>query len=253
MVYKTYQQWCIDTLVHILGERENYRITHRDHGYKYVIKAIISHYASMYYVASKRMKGCRRNHLNLWWDHLNKDNAHYFFNSLIMSKEAHKTYNEFLRSTEKSFSKRKDELKCELHIEHITPTEYIYDKFENIQKISETAVKSAFEQNKIILIKKKESAHLDGEGCKFKEEDLEFLQIHFPGVWARYQEEAKQVQWEMKSPRSQGFGLLRMARLYNSKVCFVYGCNGADVPIPEWMNYLTDHNNIIKAVQDDNA
>ena len=47
---KTYQQWCIDTLVRILIERGNCRITHGDQGYKYVLKAIISHYASMYYV-----------------------------------------------------------------------------------------------------------------------------------------------------------------------------------------------------------
>ena len=257
MGHKTYQQWCIDTLVRILGERENYRITHGDQGYKYVVKAIISHYASMYYVdggvALKRKNGLFRNHLNLWWDHLNKDNAHYFFNSLIMSKEAHKTYNEFLGPTEKSFSKRKDKLKRELHIEHITPTEYIYDKLENLQKISEPAVKSAFEQNKIILIKKKESARLDGEGCKFKDEDSQFLQAHFPKLWPQYQQEANQLKG--KSPKCQGFGLLRIARLYNSdcQVRFVYGCNGADVPIPEWINYLTDHNNVIKAVHDDSA
>ena len=47
---KTYQQWCIDTLVRILIERENYRMTHGDQRYKYVLKDIISHYASMYYM-----------------------------------------------------------------------------------------------------------------------------------------------------------------------------------------------------------
>lgn len=248
MGHKTYQQWCIDTLVRILGERENYRITHGDQGYKYVLKAIISHYASMYYVgkdgASKRRNGLCRNHLNLWWDHLNKKNAHYFFTSLIMSKEAHKTYNEFLRPAEKSFSERKCELKCKLHIEHITPTEYIYDKLGNLEKISEPAVKSALEQNKIILIKKDEAAYLDGKGCVFEDADSQFLQAHFPKLWPQYQQAANQVIG--KSPKSIGFGLLRMARLYNSGVHFVYGRNGADVDMSEWMNYLTDHNNVIK-------
>lgn len=255
MGHKTYQQWCIDTLVRILGERENYRITHGDQGYKYVLKAIISHYASMYYVgkdgASKRRNGLCRNYLNLWWDHLNKKNAHYFFTSLIMSKEAHKTYNEFLRPAEKSFSERKCELKCKLHIEHITPTEYIYDKLGNLEKISEPAVKSALEQNRIILIKKDEAAYLDGKGCVFEDADSQFLQAHFPKLWPQYQQEANQVIG--KSPKSQGFGLLRMARLYNSGVHFVYGCNGADVEMSEWMNYLADHNNIIKAIPDDNV
>ena len=248
MRYSAYQQWCIDTLVHILSERKKYRIAHEDQGYKYVLKAIISHYASMYYAgkdaASKRQNGLCRNHLNLWWNHLNKKNAHYFFTSLIMSKEAHKIYDEFLGTTEKSFSSRKDELKCKLHIEHITPTEYIYDKLENLSVITESEVKRAFAQNKVILITKDESAFLDGKGRVFKDEDQQLLRTHFLKVWPRYQQEAKSVNG--KSPKSLGFGLLRMARLYNSGVHFVHGRNGSDVDISEWMNYLTDHDNVIK-------
>ena len=250
MGHKTYQQWCIDTLVRILGERENYRITHGDQGYKYVLKAIISHYASMYYVgkggASKRRNGLCRNHLNLWWDHLNKKNAHYFFTSLIMSKEARKIYVEFLKTadTEKSFSNRKDELKRKLHIEHITPTGYIYDKLENLSAITELEVRRAFAQNKVILITKDESAFLDKKGSVFKDEDQQLLRTHFLEVWPRYQQEAKSVNG--KSPKSLGFGLLRMVRLYNSGVHFVYGRKGADVDMSEWMNYLTDHDNVIK-------
>ena len=106
---------------------------------------------------------------------------------VAIGKEAHKIYNEFLRSTEKNFSKGKDKLKCMLHIEHITPTEYIYDRLENLLKISEPAVKRAFEQNKIILIKKDEAAYLDGEGSVFKDEDSQFLQVHFPKLWPQYQ------------------------------------------------------------------
>lgn len=256
---KTYQQWCIDTLVRILSEREDYRITHGDQGYKYVLKAIISHYASMYYVAEgvvpKRKNGLCRNHLNLWWDHLNDKNKHYFFNSLIASKSAYNIYQDFVSAnfTTDSFSSRKGSLKHQLHIEHITPTEYIYDKIENLLEIRELAVEKCFEQNKIVLITKDESACLDGEGSKFKEEDMEFLQIHFPEVWSQYQDEAKQVQREKKSPRSQGFGLLRMARLHNSGVHFVYGSDGSSVDMSEWMSYLTDHNNIIKVAQNDIA
>ncbi len=66
-------------------------------------------------------------------------------------------------------------------------------------------------------------------------------------------QEANQVNG--KSPKSHGFGLLRMARLYNSdfQVRFVYGCNGECIDMSKWMNYLTDHDNIIKAVPDDNV
>ena len=257
MGHKTYQQWCIDTLVRILGERENYRITHDDQGYKYVLKAIISHYASMYYVVdgvtSKRKNGLCRNHLNLWWDHLNEDNAHYIFAPLIMSSSAYTIYNEFLHKTTGSFTERRKELKCTLHIEHITPTEYIYDKLETLSVINESEVKRSFAQNKVILITKDESACLDGKGSMFQDEDLQLIQTHFSGVWRQYMQEANQVNG--KSPKSHGFGLLRMARLYNSdsQVRFVYGRNGAAVDMSEWMNYLTDHANIIKAVPDDNV
>ncbi|MBR2355651.1 MAG: hypothetical protein IKA69_04680 [Kiritimatiellae bacterium] len=253
---KTYQQWCIDTLVRILSERENYRITHGDQGYKYVLKAIISHYASMYYVdggaAPKRKNGLCRSHLNIWWDHLNDKNKHYFFNSLIASKSAYDIYQDFVNANfaTDSFSRRKGSLKHQLHIEHITPTGYIYDKFENLSEITESEVNRLFEQNKVILITKDESACLDGKGSIFQDEDLQLIKTHFPGVWPQYMQEANQVNG--KSPKSQGFGLLRMARLYNSGVHFVYGCNGADVDMSEWMNYLTDHANIIKAVPDDN-
>ena len=50
MGHKTYQQWCINTLVRILTNRDNYRITYGDQGFKCVLKVIISHYASMYYM-----------------------------------------------------------------------------------------------------------------------------------------------------------------------------------------------------------
>ena len=255
MGHKTYQQWCIDTLVHILTDRENYRITYGDQGFKYVLKVIISHYASMYYVGegvtSKRKNGLCRNHLNIWWDHLNDKNAHYFFSTLIMSSAAHTIYNEVLNMTTGSFTERRKKLKCKLHIEHITPTEYIYDKLEKLSAINESEVKRSFAQNKVILITKDESASLDGKGSVFKDEDLQLIQMRFPEVWPQYQQAANRVNG--KSPKSQGFGLLRMARLYNSGVRFVYGCNGADVEMSEWMNYLDDHANIIKAIPADNV
>ncbi len=150
-----------------------------------------------------------------------------------------------------SFTERRKELKCKLHIEHITPTEYIYDKLEKLLVINESEVKRSFAQNKVILITKDESACLDGKGSMFKDEDLQLIQMRFPEVWPQYQQAANRVNG--KSPKSQGFGLLRMARLYNSGVHFVYGCNGADVEMSEWMNYLADHNNIIKAIPDDNV
>lgn len=152
-----------------------------------------------------------------------------------------------------SFTERRKKLKCKLHIEHITPTEYIYDKLEKLSAINESEVKRSFAQNKVILITKDESASLDGKGSMFKDEDLQLIQMRFPEVWSQYQQAANRVNG--KSPKSQGFGLLRMARLYNSdfKVRFVYGRNGADVDMSEWMNYLTYHANIIKAVQDDNG
>lgn len=247
MGYKTYQQWCIDTLVRILSERKNYRITHEDQGYKYVIKAIISHYASMYYTGvktfSRRKDGHCRLHLNLWWDHLNRDNARYFFTPIIVSKNAHAIYTNFLNRTTEGFLKERERLKKELHLEHITPTEYIYDKLEKLSEICESSVKRCFDQNKLILITKEESLILDGEGSRFEKKDLTFLRKYFSQVGQRYWQEFTQVIGQ--SPKSQGLGLLRMARLYNSGVRFYRG-RGTKGCISKWIRYLNNHKNIIR-------
>ena len=253
MARKTFQQWCIDTIVHILQEKNKYHLVHGDQGYKYVLKAIISHYASMYYTGvktiSRRRDGSCRLHLNLWWDHLNSDNARYFFTPLIVSKNAHAIYANFLNCTMEGFSKERERLKKELHLEHITPTEYIYDKLENLSRICESCelgVKRCFDQNKLVLITKEEKEILDGKGSRFEERDLKFLLKHFHQLGQRYWQEFAQLIG--RSPKSQGLGLLRMARLYNSGVRFDYGATGKVVQISKWLSYLNDHNNIILGI-----
>lgn len=247
----TYQDWCVDTIVFILNERRKYQMTHGDQGYKYVLKAIISHYASMYYtgvkIVSKRKNGRDRLHLNLWWDHLNQDNARYFFTPLIVSKDAYATYTKSLDSTTNGFSSKKEELKKRLHLEHITPTEYIYKKLENLPEVSVLNVKRCFAQSKLILITKEERGILDGKGSQFEERDFKLLQEKFPKFNQEHSQEV--VRAKDESPKYYGLGLLRMVRLYNNEVRFVCGATGKDVPNSEWLNYLNDHSNIMNVKQ----
>lgn len=114
----TFQDWCIDTLCAILKEKHRYRGSLVDQGYKYTLKAIVDHFASMYYCGagkvSKRSK--KKEHINLWWDHLSEDSRGKFFSPLLMSKEAFG----YCTDPQKSV----DELRGKgglLHLEHITP------------------------------------------------------------------------------------------------------------------------------------
>lgn len=248
----TYQDWCVDTVVFILNEVCKYKMTHGDQGYKYVLKAIISHYASMYSTdvktISKRKNGRTRLHLNLWWDHLNKDNARYFFTPLIVSKDAYIIYAKFLENATKGFSSQKDKLKKQLHLEHITPAEYIYQKLGNLSKVCALNVKGCFAQNKLILITKKEQGVLDGKGSRFEERDFEFLRKRFSEFSQEHLQEIMRAKEE--SPKCFGLGLLRMARLYNNGACFVWGTTGKDVLISEWLSYLNDHSNMMNVKSD---
>lgn len=46
---KTYQDWCIDTLLFIYQNRDKYDFTEKDKGYRYAINALLTNHASMYY------------------------------------------------------------------------------------------------------------------------------------------------------------------------------------------------------------
>ena len=84
---KTYQDWCIDTLLFIYQNRDKYDFTEKDKGYRYAINALLTNHASMYYHPSNK---AQKTYINLWWDHLNQSTISFFFQPLLMSFAAAK-------------------------------------------------------------------------------------------------------------------------------------------------------------------
>ena len=233
---KTFQDWCIDTLYMILKAKKNYRGSLDDQGYKYTLKAIVDHYASMYYcgrgMVSRRNR--KKEHINLWWDHLNNNTRRQFFSQLLMSTTA--------ASYCLNHNCNIDEFGGQggkLHLEHITPKGYVYNKLQRLEELTREAIAGCFKHCKLVLLTKNESdKYLDGSNAAFAEEDVKMLRDVFH-VGNDCLEESEQLIG--KSPKSDGSALLRMVRLYNSGVRF---CDSQSRPMgpEEWVSYLNDDN-----------
>ena len=233
---KTFQDWCIDTLYMILKEKARYSGSLDDQGYKYTLKAIVDHYASMYYCgrgAVSRRNG-EKEHINLWWDHLNNGTRVQFFSPLLMSSAAADyCLNPFRNIREFGGQGGK------LHLEHITPKGYVYNKLQRLSEVTREAIAGCFKHCKLVLLTKDETdKYLDGKSAAFSESDVAMLHDVFH-VDRECLEEA--VQLVGKSPKSNGAGLLRMVRLYNSGVRF---CNSQRKKIEpkDWLSYLNNAN-----------
>lgn len=230
---KTYQDWCVDTLLTILKSRARYRGHEQDQGYIYVIKAIINHYASMYYCGgqTRMMRNGDKEHLNLWWDHLNETNRKEFFSPLLMSKEALNIVN--LKCSLK-------EIKNKLHLEHITPCGYIYNRLCNYGSgITRNDIKYELRFDRLVLLKKDEAKLLDGAGQKFSQKDVDFVCRHFPETAKLEHKNMLKLVKDKKRSKDSGHALLRMAKLVNFGVSFVYN-DGTPCPPKEWMKYFTN-------------
>ena len=235
-VQKTFQEWCIDTLCMILKEKEHYRGSLCDQGYKYTLKAIIDHFASMYYCGRGKVssRNKAKEHMNLWWDHLNTSTRERFFSRLLMSKDA-AGYCLNPNWNIDEFGGRDGKL----HLEHITPKGYIYDKLQRLKNVSREAVAGCFKHCKMVLLTKGESeAYLDGKSAAFTKDDVYMLRNDFHAD-KDCLDEAEQLIG--KSPKSNGSGLLRMVRLYNSGVRF-RDSKRVQVEPKEWLAYLNDNN-----------
>ena len=85
---KSFQDWCVNTLVHILSNRKNYGITTRDKGFRYAVDAIVKHYAGMYHCGDQSVTKEGRTCVNLWWDEMSSNRRELMLKSVIMSKKA---------------------------------------------------------------------------------------------------------------------------------------------------------------------
>ena len=228
----SFQDWCIDTLCRILANKSRYRGSLADQGYKYTLKAIVDHFASMYYCgrgnASQRNED--KEHINLWWDHLNNATRSRFFSPLLMSVRAADCCLDPNLSVDKFGGQS-----GLLHLEHITPKGYIYNKLQGLSRPSREEVASCFTHCKLVLLTKKESDdYLDGRSAKFTDDDVKMLRKVFHVDEACLVESTNLVG---KSPKSNGSGLLRMVHLHNSGVRFCDSRRNTMGP-KDWLRYL---------------
>ena len=231
---KTFQDWCIDTLCMILNKKEHYRGSMDDQGYKYTLKAIVDHYASMYYCGSGMVshRNRRKEHINLWWDHLNNKTRRKFFSQLLMSVDAAKYCLDPNQSIDEFGGQG-----GKLHLEHITPKGYVYNKLQRLKAPTREAIAGCFKHCKLVLLTKDESDnYLDGKNAAFTRGDVEMLRDVFQ-VANDCLEESEHLIGQ--SPKSKGSGLLRMVRLHNSGVRFC-DSQGRQVEPKDWVTYLND-------------
>lgn len=92
---KSYQDWCVDTLTDILCKLTQYSGGAKGDSYKYVISALVDHYASLYQVTGDGYNDCQ---INLWWDWLAKCDGKLFFNNVLMSQAAQERICDALRN-----------------------------------------------------------------------------------------------------------------------------------------------------------
>ena len=234
---KSFQDWCVDTLCSILVAKKDYRGSLEDQGYKYVLKAIVDHFASMYYCGAGNVSTInkKKEHINLWWDHLNERTRSSFFTSLLMSENAAQ-YCLDANRRHQTFGGHGGLL----HLEHITPKGYIYEKLQCLENPTRETVAECFKHAKMVLLTKEESGkYLDGKGAVFSAEDVNMLRKTFHVC----EQEIKEAEDLIgKSPKSDGSGLLRMTHLYNSGVKF-RNFEGDPMPPERWLTYLDDYNN----------
>ncbi len=208
-VLKTYQEWCIDTLYLLLKNKTDYDGDLRDQGYIYTIKSIINHYASMRRCTAEYKKAhprCKKEHVNLWWDHFSQSNHVEFFSTLMRSDSAE----ELLKNESDA-----DKLRAGLHIEHITPCGFIYKrlcKLAEQEEVRREQIEKELKYDHLVLITKKEREALDGGG-KFSQKDFDDFKRLFPEFEDELNQQLRTK--EIDSTKDSGYGFLRMIHLRN--------------------------------------
>lgn len=222
---KSFQDWCVNTLVHILSNRKNYGITTRDKGFRYAVDAIVKHYAGMYHCSDQTVTKEGRTCVNLWWDEMSSNRRELMLKSVIMSKKAREIVhlNPLLRA---------NELKGLLHWEHILPCAKVLEELCSLKEVGIESVRHCFRHNRLVLITKDESRYLDGKAARFENEDLELVGQRWPEEWAAAQKSFGD------RPLKGGTALLRIAKLQNNGVVFCKYDNGDELSSQSLLSYL---------------
>lgn len=210
---KSFQDWCIDTLFLTLKSFDGYQGDLHDQGYIYSLKSLVNHYASMRRCTPEYKKAhprCKKDHVNLWWDHLSESNRKDFFASLMRSDSA----NELLDGNLST-----DDMRKQLHLEHITPCGFIYDRLCELAKregLSREKIAEELKYDHLVLITKEESQELDGKGRVFTKKDIADCKNSFPEFVNDWYSPLDKL--EGCRMKDSGFGFLRMIHLHNLKV-----------------------------------
>lgn len=229
---KSYQDWCVDTLTDILCNLKRYSGGSKGDSYKYVISALVDHYASLYQVTGDGYDNCQ---INLWNDWLKKCDKELFFSSVLMTREARLDIMN-AGSTE--------EIKDKVHFEHIVPRSRMVNQLlatAGMKRLDvETSVRHILRHAKIVVISEDEKSYLDGEGARITKDDLKFLETHFSELSDEIDEARKCVG---KYPKSVGTALVRLAVLARhigaDGFCML---NGKKLKSKDWLSYLESSN-----------
>lgn len=230
---KSYQDWCVDTLTDILCNLKQYSGGVKGDSYKYVISALVDHYASLYQVTGDGYDDCQ---INLWNDWLEKCDRELFFDNVLMSQAAKKI---ICDETENITT-----LKKKIHFEHIVPRSRMVDQLlatAGMKRLDvEDSVRHILRHAKIVVITEGEKAYLDGEGARITQDDLKFLETHFSELSEEIDEARKCVG---KYPKSIGTALVRLAVLARhigaDGFCML---NGKKLKPKDWLSYLESSN-----------
>lgn len=229
---KSYQDWCVDTLTDILCNLNQYSGGVKGDSYKYVISALVDHYASLYQVTGDGYNDCQ---INLWNDWLMKCDKDLFFSSVLMSRQARLDIQNAVNA---------EEIKAQIHFEHIVPRSRVEKQLLATVGMKRPAVEDSvrhiLRHAKIVVITEGEKAYLDGEGARITQGDLKFLETHFSELSDEIDEARKCVG---KYPKSIGTALVRLAVLARhigvDGFCML---NGKKLKPKDWLSYLESPN-----------
>lgn len=229
---KSYQDWCVDTLTDILCNLNQYSGGVKGDSYKYVISALVDHYASLYQVTGDGYDDCQ---INLWNDWLKKCDKELFFSSVLMTREAR---------LDIMNAGSAEEIKDKVHFEHVVPRSRMVNQLlamAGMKRLDvETSVRHILRHAKIVVISEDEKAYLDGEDARITQDDLKFLETHFSELSEEIDEARKCVG---KYPKSIGTALVRLAVLARhigaDGFCML---NGKKLKPKDWLSYLESSN-----------
>lgn len=245
---KKQQQWVKDLMFNtiVFMSKNRYNGDFLTTGYKYAINGAIDNYSLTYFDEKKGTN------ISMFQRYAYFDQGIY--KNILMSKNAYEIMSDSTRVFQ-SRTETNNELKKELHGEHLTPQSYtrkllhqVYLDYSKNPSISEEELRRridyAFSDAKYCIItKNSEREYLDGKGKKYSKENInDFLRkykIYKKDLSPREEDAFREM--EGKSCRTDGFGSLRLFILMENGVKFV-NANGKKQSFEECMLYLEDEN-----------